>query len=174
MKNQSDFENVLAKSCAAFAEAIGKGAAKYHTYVERENEMYRNQCAVAQALQTKQAEADCLAEIYPATANYLMTAIYDTAPVTALLPANSIDKLYAAQKTKQLEDGTTCLVYRGWIRIGVPVSAQKTIQKTLQKQLNELTMQWGFPALDVSVKLCSYNEVIYLVRFRSVKQEAKK
>lgn len=174
MNTNQKNETTLSQIAGAMADFTGAVAATYKTNSDRSKEQYHAACAEAQALQAKQAEDNYLDMVYPCIGNLLMDAINDTAAVTALLPINSLDKLYCAQRTKKLEDGTAYLVYRGWIRIGVPVSAQKLIQATLQKQVTELANQNGFPALDVVVKLCPYNEVFYLVRFRGAKQGAKK
>lgn len=174
MKDQKNRPSIIAQFAHVAATSADIAAQKYGAYRARENEKYRAEQARIRAEQAQQAENNYLANIYPMIANFLMTAINDTAAITYILPVPSVDKLEAITKLKRFSNGTTCLVYRWLLRAGVPASTQKNIQGILQRELNVLTTNGDFPPLNVTVRLCPYNEVFFGIAFRNSATQGRK
>ncbi len=132
------------------ADFFARIAAKYKSYVERENMK-----AVAQR---KEQEAQSLVLVYPDYAEVVKQSINNCATVLDLAAVRDISQVVTNTPVKRTKQGLMVMLYRAY-RSGACSASAGQIRRMLQTEADTLCDMYGLPLVKVHVGFGADNRV---------------
>ena len=132
------------------ADFFARIAAKYNSYVERENMK-----AVAQR---KEQDAQSLVLVYPDYAEVVKQSINNCATVLDLAAVSDISQVVTNTPVKRTKQGLMVMLYRAY-RSGACSASAEQVKRMLQTEADTLCDMYGLPLVKVHVGFGADNRV---------------